>query len=70
MEINFFPNEYFYKNSRELIRNKMGIGDKGKDPFKLHSSKIERLINKCVKEGQPLDKCTHENYDIRLKLKI
>ena len=69
-EINFSPNESFFKNSRDLILSDMQSFDEGKDPFKLHSSRIKRLINECVKEGQPLDKCTHDNYDIRLKLKI
>ncbi len=70
MEINFYPSESFYKKSRELILQEMQICDKGEDPFKLHSSRIKRLINEYVKEGQPLDKCTHNYYDIRLKLKI
>jgi hypothetical protein len=68
--LDFFPNPTFVKKTRDLLLNEMEIGNHGKDPFKLHLSKTENLVNSCIKEGETKSKCENRFYDIRLKLGI
>jgi hypothetical protein len=69
MEINVFPTKNFYDRSKEIIWNEYPF-ENAKTSFKLHHSKIKRLIAGEVSQEKTLQWCEHRYYTLRLKLKI